>query len=179
MTDTASLIETLGQPALYFGLGWAACYLYTRTRAVHQPTRKRGGSDGSDGGSDSDGDSDDDGADTGEAHKMVFVVRQDLKMGKGKIAAQCCHAAIGAFATASAAAIRRWETRGCAKVALKVKTEEGMLACARACRAAGLNHIVIRDAGRTQIAPNSKTVLGIGPAPVSRINEVTGHLKLL
>ena len=28
--------------------------------------------------------------------KQVMVVRTDIKMGKGKIAAQCCHAAIGA-----------------------------------------------------------------------------------
>lgn len=30
----------------------------------------------------------------GRNHKMVFVVRTDLGMGKGKIAAQCCHAAV-------------------------------------------------------------------------------------
>ena len=29
--------------------------------------------------------------------KMVLVVREDLKMGKGKIGAQCGHATLGAF----------------------------------------------------------------------------------
>jgi peptidyl-tRNA hydrolase, PTH2 family len=38
---------------------------------------------------------------------------------------------------------------------------------------------VIADAGRTQIEAGSYTVLGIGPAPTSVINQVTGHLKLL
>ena len=33
--------------------------------------------------------------------------------------------------------------------------------------------------GRTQIAAGSRTVLGIGPAPVRLINQVTGQLKLL
>lgn len=29
--------------------------------------------------------------------KQVMVVRRDLKMGKGKIAAQCCHGSIGSY----------------------------------------------------------------------------------
>lgn len=35
------------------------------------------------------------------------------------------------------------------------------------------------DAGRTQIAAGSLTVLAIGPAPVKEVDAVTGHLKLL
>ena len=42
-----------------------------------------------------------------------------------------------------------------------------------------LNFCVIKDAGRTQIAPGSKTVLAIGPGPASIIDKCTGHLKLL
>lgn len=38
---------------------------------------------------------------------------------------------------------------------------------------------VVQDAGRTQIASGSRTVLGVGPAPKSVIDEVTGQLKLL
>lgn len=43
----------------------------------------------------------------------------------------------------------------------------------------GLCAKVIHDAGRTQIASGSATVLGIGPAPKSLIDQVTGGLKLL
>jgi len=43
----------------------------------------------------------------------------------------------------------------------------------------GLVAEVIADAGRTQIASGSHTVLGIGPAPKSVIDRVTGTLKLL
>lgn len=42
-----------------------------------------------------------------------------------------------------------------------------------------LNHCLIRDAGRTQIAAGSATVLAIGPALVAEIDAITGHLKLL
>lgn len=31
----------------------------------------------------------------------------------------------------------------------------------------------------SQVAPGTMTVLGLGPAPVSEINQITGHLKLL
>ena len=43
----------------------------------------------------------------------------------------------------------------------------------------GLCAQVIHDAGRTQIASGSATVLGIGPGPKSVVDSVTGHLKLL
>jgi peptidyl-tRNA hydrolase, PTH2 family len=54
---------------------------------------------------------------------MVLVVRNDLKMGKGKIAAQCGHAAVGAYETAQRKLpqiVRRWQNSGCAKIAVKV-----------------------------------------------------------
>lgn len=38
---------------------------------------------------------------------------------------------------------------------------------------------VFCPAGRTQVAPGSRTVLAIGPAPKSAIDKVTGHLRLL
>ena len=37
---------------------------------------------------------------------------------------------------------------------------------------------LIFDAGRTQIAAGSMTVLAVGPGPASVIDSVTGHLKL-
>lgn len=55
---------------------------------------------------------------------MLLVVRNDLKMGKGKIAAQCGHAAVGAYQSAMRRCpqmVRSWENSGCAKIAVKVK----------------------------------------------------------
>ena len=41
--------------------------------------------------------------------KQVMVVRTDLKMRKGKIAAQCCHGAVGAYKKSPADKIKKWE----------------------------------------------------------------------
>lgn len=46
-------------------------------------------------------------------------------------------------------------------------------------RSLGITAEVIQDAGRTQIDPGSLTVLGVGPAPKSKVDQVTGGLKLL
>jgi peptidyl-tRNA hydrolase len=56
--------------------------------------------------------------------KQVMIVRTDLKMKKGKIAAQCCHGAIGAYKKSPQDKIRKWENEAYAKVVLKVKTLE-------------------------------------------------------
>ncbi|KAL5650535.1 hypothetical protein ACJX0J_041344, partial [Zea mays] len=95
---------------------------------------------------------------------FVLVVRNDLKMGKGKIAAQCSHATLGLFKKLQQRApksLRRWERCGQVKVVVKIESEEDMLVLQG--RAKSLNlptHITI-DAGRTQIAPNSRTVMAI------------------
>lgn len=119
-----------------------------------------------------------------EPLKIVLAVRQDLKMGKGKVAAQCCHAAVACVQSSDEYYLREWENRGAAKIALKAPDEDTIQNVANAARRAGLNYYVVRDAGRTQIAAGSITVCGIGPAPVSEIDKITGRsgtipLKLL
>jgi PTH2 family peptidyl-tRNA hydrolase len=42
----------------------------------------------------------------------------------------------------------------------------------------GLISKSILDAGRTQIAAGSRTVLAVGPGPVDLIDNITGKLKL-
>lgn len=65
------------------------------------------------------------------------------------------------------------------KICLKAATTEDIDAMARHARSLNLCARTIQDAGRTQVAPGSKTVLGIGPGPARLINQVTGKLKLL
>jgi len=113
--------------------------------------------------------------------KMVLIVRNDLKMGKGKAAAQCCHATLAAYKQAKrkcAKWLRAWECNGQPKVTLKCDSEDELQTLLAQARSLGLCSAVIADAGRTQIAPGSKTVLAVGPAPAEVVDRVTGHLKL-
>ncbi|XP_030469103.1 uncharacterized protein LOC115687610 [Syzygium oleosum] len=116
-----------------------------------------------------------------EDFKMVLVVRNDLKMGKGKIAAQCSHATLGLYKKLlrrAPKALDRWEMCAQPKVVVKIESEEDMLALQERAKSLKLpTHITI-DAGRTQIAPNSRTVMAI-LGPVEVVDDVTGGLKLL
>mmetsp|Transcript_12283 Transcript_12283/g.30822 ORF Transcript_12283/g.30822 Transcript_12283/m.30822 type:complete len:187 (-) Transcript_12283:11-571(-) len=114
--------------------------------------------------------------------KMVFAVRTDLKMQKGKMCAQVAHAAVDAVQMAMEAEqelLDKWEECGCTKVCLKVDSEEGLLELGAAASEAGLITSIIEDAGRTQVEPGSRTVCGVGPGPAPLIDSVCGHLKLL
>uniref|UniRef100_A0A7S2DCF3 peptidyl-tRNA hydrolase n=2 Tax=Octactis speculum TaxID=3111310 RepID=A0A7S2DCF3_9STRA len=121
--------------------------------------------------------------------KMVLCVNQELyessgkatKMKPGKTAAQCCHAVLGGYKRAlkrSPRAVAGWEKTGVMKVTLKVPTEERLMKIREGAASAGIAHYLVEDAGRTQIAPGSKTVLCLGPAPLDVLDLLTGELKL-
>jgi peptidyl-tRNA hydrolase len=115
-------------------------------------------------------------------YKMVLCINQDLGMGKGKMAAQCGHATLGAYKRALRQcpnAVRWWERTGCAKIAVKCPTEQDMQAVLERAASKSIPLYLVEDAGRTQIAAGSRTVLGLGPAPVHVFEGVTSHLKLL
>ncbi|KAH9060860.1 peptidyl-tRNA hydrolase PTH2-domain-containing protein [Lactarius vividus] len=117
--------------------------------------------------------------------KLVLVVRTDLKMSPGKIAAQCGHATLACYKALVkknpkvSMLVRHWEVTGQAKIALKASSEEEILELEAIAKSLNLCARSIQDAGRTQVEAGSRTVLGIGPAPVELVNQVTGHLRLL
>lgn len=114
-------------------------------------------------------------------YKMVLVVRNDLKMGKGKVAAQCSHAAVSAYKQLqkrNPELLKQWEYCGQPKVVVKAPDEGALVELLSQAKQLGLSISLIQDAGRTQIAPGSRTVLGVGPGPGNLIDQVTGHLKL-
>lgn len=121
--------------------------------------------------------------DTSEEVKLVLAVRTDLGMTKGKIAAQCGHATLACYkylvnSTTSTGLLRKWENNGQPKIAVQAKSEEELDTLHALAVSLGLCARVIHDAGRTQIAAGSATVLGV-LGPKSVVDRVTGHLKLL
>lgn len=118
---------------------------------------------------------------TQEECKMVLVVRTDLKMTKGKAAAQCAHAAVACYksiARSNPEILARWERLGQAKVTVQAKSEDELVLLQGVAKSLNITARLVRDAGRTQIAAGSCTVLGLGPAPKSVLDRVSGDLKL-
>ncbi|WP_296859568.1 aminoacyl-tRNA hydrolase [uncultured Methanobrevibacter sp.] len=111
--------------------------------------------------------------------KQVMIVRTDLKMGKGKIAAQCCHGAIGAYKKSPSDKIKKWENEAYAKVVLKVKTLEELNEIKSLADKKGIANYRVVDAGRTQIPTSTVTVLALGPDEDEILDKLTGDLKLL
>jgi peptidyl-tRNA hydrolase, PTH2 family len=114
------------------------------------------------------------------ATKLAVVVRTDLGMGRGKIAAQVAHAAVAAvLASLGGADLAAWLRDGQPKVILKVSTGAQLQDVAREAKAAGLPVELICDAGRTQVAPGTLTCCAVGPADGDRIDTATAGLSLL
>ena len=112
------------------------------------------------------------------AMKMVLVVREDLGMSRGKVAAQCAHAALGGARRADASVIERWAGAGETMIVVAAP-HEGLSALRDAASTAGLPHCLVADAGRTEVEPGTETVLAVGPGEVSRVDAITGRLRLL
>lgn len=114
------------------------------------------------------------------AVKLVLVVRTDLDMGRGKIAAQAAHAAVAAaLAQHGTADFADWLRDGQPKVVLRVGSAQQLQQVARQAAEAGLPVQLVHDAGRTQVAAGTPTCCAVGPAGGARIDAVTGELPLL
>ena len=111
--------------------------------------------------------------------KQVIVVNQALDLPPGKLAAQVAHAAVGAFLSASRDQQLGWLEIGMPKIVLRVPSEAALLDLQAEAQAAGLPAMLVRDAGRTVVEAGTPTCLGIGPDAASRVDPLTGALKLL
>jgi len=111
--------------------------------------------------------------------KQAIVVRTDLGMGDGKLAAQVAHASLTAYENAHESTRREWKGEGQKKVVLKVSSEADLRDLEDQARREGLPHALIRDAGHTQLEPGTATALAVGPGEENLVDRVTGDLSLL
>ena len=109
-------------------------------------------------------------------YKQAIIVRTDLKMSKGKLAAQACHAALDAYLRTKELERDAWKDEGAKKVVLRVSSEADLIERFEAAKALGLPAALIKDAGLTEIAPGTKTAVGIGPAKEEDVDKVTRDL---
>jgi PTH2 family peptidyl-tRNA hydrolase len=115
-------------------------------------------------------------------YKQVVVFRSDLKLSKGKVAAQSGHAAVSSAEEARkdhARWWRAWLEEGQCKIAVKVRGEKELLELEKQANELGLPCALVVDRGLTEVPPGTITCLGIGPAPAEKIDRITGTLRLL
>ncbi|HZD33598.1 MAG TPA: peptidyl-tRNA hydrolase Pth2 [Nitrososphaeraceae archaeon] len=114
--------------------------------------------------------------------KQVIVVRKELRMGIGKLAAQVAHAAVSGAEqamTSNPSWFTKWFTSGQAKIVTKVHSLEDLHDIKWKAQSLGLPVVQVQDRGLTQIPEGTITCLGIGPAPSPLIDRITKDLKLL
>ena len=112
-------------------------------------------------------------------YEQVILVREDLKLPKGKMAAQCSHASVDATLKSDKKIVELWKKEGGKKIVLKVEDEKELFKYKQMAEDARLKTALITDAGHTVVEPGTITCLGIGPEEESKINSVTGKLKMM
>ncbi len=129
-------------------------------------------------------------------HAMYIFVNMDLKMDKGKIAGQVGHLVqkileyilpivvkldakliqmenLDEQTKAHVQSYLSWSKNGMGKIVLKATQSELEEFISKH------NAFYVRDAGLTQIAPNSLTAVGFCPAPKTQMQELVSGFKLL
>lgn len=127
--------------------------------------------------------------------KLAILIRKDLKMHKGKIAAQASHAVLGCILAQGyysenvdhiksinlslTGALGDWLEHAFTKVALAVNSDEELLEYERKAKKVGIPCKLITDCGYTVFnGIPTNTCLAIGPSWNEEIDKICGELKL-
>jgi PTH2 family peptidyl-tRNA hydrolase len=124
--------------------------------------------------------------------KQVIVVRKDLNMRKGKLAAQVAHASMK-FLLDNNEAERanellvklsqeeaEWVNGLFTKIVVGVDSESALQDLMLKAKLEGITHYAIIDAGLTEFnGVPTLTCVAFGPEESSTLDNLTGHLKLL
>lgn len=125
-----------------------------------------------------------------EKVKLTCVMRRDLrnsdghKIPKGKLMAQAGHAYVGAVlqnqnrsTPYNQEVLNLWLKGSFFKIALGVDSEAELLEIYEEAKKAGLNVVLITDAGHTEFEKPTITCIGIGPDYERKINQITSKLR--
>jgi len=110
---------------------------------------------------------------------IYLVVRRDLKMQVGKIAAQCGHAVEHLVLRTPKQVMHEYRNNGHPKVVLQVSSLEELQFIEEVCIQNRIQNYLVEDQGRTQVPSGAKTVLGIGPVQKKNVPKAVAALKLL
>ena len=123
--------------------------------------------------------------------KQVIVIRKDLNMRKGKIAAQAAHASMAIFSRDLSVddfgcwyiPVNRhdaitWFQSSFAKICVYVNSEKELKDVYDKALSHCLPASLILDSGKTEFKEPTYTAVAVGPAEVSKVDEITGHLPL-
>jgi len=125
--------------------------------------------------------------------KQYIIVRTDLPMNAGKLAAQAAHACMKVFfdkmfvlpTDRSERTLHltdeelEWVDGRFTKITKKVKNENQLLKVYNAAKDAGLNASLIKDAGLFGLEGENYTVVAVGPNYVEDCEPIVGKLQLL
>ncbi len=111
--------------------------------------------------------------------KQVIVVRDDLKISRGKLAVQVAHASIIGYENADREIAEVWKKQGQKKIVLRVESLDELMKIKEKAEKMGLPTGVVVDSGLTEIPPNTVTAIVIGPDYAEKIDKITGSLQLL
>jgi len=138
--------------------------------------------------------------------KQVIIIRKDLRMRKGKMCAQAAHAAMKvvldrmlceavsvswppapypqfiemSMIIPKNGCLYKWLDGSFTKVVVSVDSEEELLELKQKAENFGILNALIEDAGKTEFhGEKTTTALAIGPEWASKLDPITGDLKLL
>jgi PTH2 family peptidyl-tRNA hydrolase len=106
---------------------------------------------------------------------MIFVLRKDLKMRIGKIAAQVGHTSLSLWlelAKTQPELAATWAQTDFPKKFFYCPNEDSMNQIDHRAKELGYTTFIIHDLGRTAVAAGSATVLSIAPVPARRVCDV-------
>lgn len=114
-------------------------------------------------------------------YKQMIVVRNDLRLGKGKIAAQVSHASLESYLLTfkkTPEISQAWLKQGQKKIVLKVESKQELIDLFKQLNSF-FPTVLIKDAAHTQLKQPDYTCLGVGPIKETEIDKFTKKYKLL